>query len=389
MTSTKDCYLKNLVFILFLTLLFSCKQEKKISLPKVSRVEPIKMVHAKGFSLDLSESGVTYIKITSPWQNAETAFTYALVPKEIAAFTSLNKDDYDAIISVPVERIVVTSTTHIPVLEALGVEGSLVGFPNTDLISSEKTRKRIADGSVKELGNNEAINTELTISLQPDLVVGFGVNNQNRAYETIKKSNISVVYNGEWTEETPLGKAEWIKFFAPFFHKEAMADSIFKEIETSYNKTKLLTEKVKTKPTVLTGGLYKDVWHVAGGNSWMARFLKDAKTDYLWAGTENTGSIPLSIESVLAKGQKAEFWLNPSMLTNYTEMEHANGHYLQFDAFKQKNVYSNTIAKGVTGGLLYYELAPNRPDLVLKDLIHIFHPELLPDHVLLFFKPLP
>ena len=345
--------------------------------------------YAKGFTIDKSEAGITTIKITSPWPNAETAFTYALVPKEIAAFTRLNKDKYDAIITVPVERIVVTSTTHIPALEALGVGNSLVGFPNTNLISAEKTRKRITDGSIQELGNNEAINTELTISLNPDVVVGFGVNNQNKAYETIKRSNIPVVYNGEWTEETPLGKAEWIKFFAPFFQKEILADSIFKKIETSYKKTKLLVQDIKTKPTVLTGGLYKDVWHVAGGKSWMAQFLKDAQTEYLWSETKDTGSIPLSVESVLSKAQKAEFWLNPSMLTSYSDMEHANRHYLQFDAFKQHNVYSNTIAKGVTGGLLYYELAPNRPDLVLKDLIRIFHPELLPDHVLLFFKPLP
>lgn len=374
-------------FILILIFFISCKTEKKEVLPTESKSKISEIDYAKGFTIEKSTSGLTTIKISSPWPDAETAFTYALVPKDKMASMILNKDTYDAIVAVPVEKLVVTSTTHIPSLEALGVADRLVGFPNTDLISSENTRKRIDEGSVKELGNNESLNTEIVIGINPELVVGFGVNNQNKAYETLKRSNIPVVYNGDWTEESPLGKAEWVKFFAPFFQLEIKADSIFKSTETSYNEAKTLAEKATEKPTVLTGGLYKDVWHVAGGKSWMAQFLKDAKADYLWATNNETGGLALSLESVLETSEKADYWLNPSMLTSYQEMEKANRHYTQFAAFDNKKVYSNTITKGTTGGLLFYELAPNRPDLVLKDLIHIFHPELMPNHQLFFFKP--
>jgi len=380
--------LKKILFIVILTFVISCKTDKKEVLPTASKAETSEIKYAKGFTIEKSASGLTIIKISSPWPGAETAFIYALVPKDKIASMTLNKDAYDAIIAVPVEKLVVTSTTHIPSLEALGVADRLVGFPNTDLISSEHTRKRIDSGAVKELGNNESLNTEIAIGMNPEVVVGFGMNNQNRTYETLKRSNIPVVYNGDWTEESPLGKAEWIKFFAPFFQMEVKADSIFKSIETSYNQAKNIAKEATEKPTVLTGGLYKDVWHVAGGNSWMAQFLKDAQADYLWAETNETGGIALSIESVLETADTADFWLNPSMFTSYQEMEKANRHYTQFTAFDNKKVYSNTISKGATGGLLYYELAPNRPDLVLKDLIHVFHPELLPDHQLLFFKPL-
>lgn len=388
MTFIKFISLKKILFILSVYIFFGCKEEKKENSPVLEKQKTTTILYAKGFSIKKENSGITTIKVTSPWPNAETAFTYALIPKEIAAYTTLNKDAYDAIIIVPVERIIVTSTTHIPVLDALGVENTLVGFPNTDLISSVKTRKWIENGHIKELGHNENINTEVSLALEPDLVVGFGMNNQNKGYETLKRSNIPVLYNGDWTEENPLGKAEWIKFFAPFFHKEKEAEQLFKNIEASYNKTKELALKASSKPTVLTGGLYKDVWHVAGGNSWMAQFLKDAQTDYLWKDTQQTGGIAVSLESVLDIAEKAEFWLNPSMLVSYDEMKLANRHYQKFDAFSTKKVYSNTIAKGPTGGLLYYELAPQRPDIVLKDLIYIFHPELLPNHKLVFFKPL-
>ncbi len=381
---------KTFFFVLLVTLI-SCKTDKKKqSHSTISQETPLQagdVAYAKGFEIEKS-GDLTIIKVSSPWPDADNGFTYALVPKNKMASITLDRDAYDAIVAVPVEKMVVTSTTHIPSLEALGVADRLVGFPNTALISSKETRKRIEEGMVKELGNNESINTEMVIDLSPEIVVGFGINNQNRAYETIKRSNIPVVYNGDWTEQSPLGKAEWIKFFAPFFELEEKAERLFSTIENNYNKTKKIVEHVEQRPTVLTGGLFKDVWHVSGGNSWMAQFLNDAKTDYLWADSDDTGGIALSLESVLAKASKADFWLNPSMLTSYNAMKEANRHYTQFDAFKNQRIYSNTIAQGETGGLLYYELAPNRPDLVLKDLIHIFHPELLPQHELFFFKPL-
>ncbi|MBT8293257.1 MAG: ABC transporter substrate-binding protein, partial [Eudoraea sp.] len=154
------------------------------------------------------------------------------------------------------------------------------------------------------------------------------------------------------------------------------------------NTTKELAKKGVKRPSVLSGALYKDVWYLPGGNSWASKFLEDANTHYPWSDSEQTGSLNLSIESVLAKGQDTDFWISPSQFTSYEEMKKANVHYLQFEAYKNKNIYTFANTKGATGGLLYYELAPNRPDLVLKDLIHIFHPMLLPDHKLFFFKPL-
>ncbi|TMM53681.1 ABC transporter substrate-binding protein [Maribacter algarum] len=380
--------LKKLLFILSLVFLFSCKQQKKEKFPDITPIKQGEIEYAKGFSIERSTNGITIIKITSPWPNAESAFTYALISRQKLASISLNKDEYDAIITVPVEKVVATSTTHIPALEALGVEDKLIGFPDTKYISSQKTRKRIDSGLIKELGNNESINTEMVLEMNPDVVVGFSINNQNKTYETIQRSNIPVVYNGDWTEETPLGKAEWIKFFAPFFEKEVMADSIFSQIKDSYLEAKILAKTAKQPPTVLSGAMYKDVWYLPAGKSWAAQFLADANANYLWKNTSGTGSLSLSWETVLEKSKTADFWIGPSQFTTYKSMSEASPHYQQFDAFQNKKVFTFSSTKGDTGGLLYYELAPQRPDLVLKDLIHIFHPELLPEYQNLLFKPL-
>ncbi|MDO6604751.1 ABC transporter substrate-binding protein [Arenibacter palladensis] len=378
---------KALLF-LFLLCIYSCKQPKKETISSTFLTLPTNIDYAQGFTIEKTSPDVTIIRVSSPWPESEESFTYALVPKEKFSTITLNSDEYNAIIGVPVQNIVVTSTTHIPALEALGEANKLIGFPDTKYISSPKTRKRINEGLVQELGNNESLNSEMVIALNPEVVVGFSINHENKAYETIQRSNIPVVYNGDWTEETPLGKAEWIKFFAPFFQKEKEADSIFNSIKDNYNNAKVLAEKAKNRPKVLSGALYKDIWYLPGGKSWASTFIEDANAEYLWNSNTSTGSLSLSLESVIERGHDADFWISPSQFGSYSELREANRHYTQFSAFRNKNVFTYANSKGETGGLLYFELAPNRPDLVLKDLIYIFHPELLPNYAPTFFKPL-
>ena len=380
--------MKQLFFFTFLLFISSCKQQKKEALPLAAPATSININYANGFAIEKQSSGLIVVKIVSPWPDADSSFTYALVPKEKQAIITLNKDEFDAIISVPIENIVVTSTTHIPALEALGVLDKLIGFPDTEYISSKAARARIVSGQIIELGVNESLNTEAVLALKPEMVVGFAVTGKNSSYETLKRSNIPVVYNGDWVEETPLGKAEWIKFFAPFFGKEDQANTIFNEIEQSYLNAKKLAATAKTSPTIISGALYKDVWYLPGGKSWAANFLQDANAKYLWQDTSQNGSLSLSWESVLDVAQQADYWVAPAQFTSYAEMETASPHYKQFEAFQDKKIYTFANTIGETGGTLYYELAPQRPDLVLKDLIHILHPGLLPDHKPYFFKPL-
>lgn len=377
--------MQKLYFFIGIFLFFSsCKENEKSTLTTEFIKEKVEVSYAKGFKINNFKSHKE-IELINPWPGANVTFKYALIEK---GATLLSSEKFDAVIEIPVSNIVVTSTTHIPSLEMLGVSEALVGFPNRDYISSETTRKRIDDGKIIELGKNEDINTEVLIDLSPDVVVGFAVDGNNSAFNIIKTTGIPVVYNSDWTETTPLGKAEWIKFFGALFDKQKEADSIFNRIESQYNAAKKIASKAISKPTVLSGAMYKDVWYLPQGNSWAAQFIKDAHGDYLWKETEGTGSLSLNLESVLEKGKEAQFWLGPAQFISLQQLNDAHTVYSQFEAFKNKEVFSFTSKKGATGGVLYYELAPNRPDLVLKDIIKILHPELLKDHQLYFFSHL-
>ena len=375
---------KPFLLISILFVLFACKNEQESPSIVNEQTKNTNIEFAKGFDISYYE-GYKVITLKNAWPGAEKEFKYALIDNGTVLDSPEN---YDAIVTVPIDEIVVTSTTHIPSLEMLEVDKSLIGFPNLDYISSEATRKRITDNQITELGRNQDINTEVLIEINPDLVVGFAVDGNNKTLSNIKKTGIPVVYNSDWTETSPLGKAEWIKFFAAFYNKEAEANRLFTEIKNEYQKAKKLALQAKSSPTVLSGAMYKDVWHLPQGQSWAAQFISDANGNYIWKDTKGTGSFSLSLESILDKAEHAEIWIGPSYYTNLNQLQEAHAVYKQFDAFKNNEVYSFTNKVGETGGLLYFELAPNRPDIVLKDIIKILHPELLPDYEFYFFDKL-
>jgi iron complex transport system substrate-binding protein len=372
------------VLVLFLLCFISCKEASKTEKKTVSNVsESVELKYATGFEINKFD-GYSIVQLNSPWPNAEKQFKYVLLEKGGAVPKNI---EYDALVHVPLEKVVVTSTTHISLLEALGEEHKLVGFPNTKYISSPKTRQLIKEQKVVELGENESINTELLLDMEPDAVIGFAINGNNKTFRTIQNAGIPVLYNAAWIEKNILGRAEWIKFFGCLFQKEKLADNIFKKIESEYNMAKDIATSIDEKPTVLAGSMFKDIWHVPYGNSWAAQFITDAGGDYIWKDSKGSGSISLNIESVLDKAQQADYWITLGTETSKTQLNDRNVHYKQFEAFEKGRTFIAN-ATGETGGLLFYELGPNRPDLILKDLISVFHPELVPNHQLVFYSQL-
>ncbi|AWI25827.1 ABC transporter substrate-binding protein [Flavobacterium pallidum] len=378
----KKNFLKFLLLLL-VSLSFSCaKNEKPAKAGMPSGTNVIK--YAKGLAISHYE-GFSIVKVTNPWPKANKDYTYILykkntvIPDSLKQFTS---------VQVPIKSVVVTSTTHIPSLDMLGVENSLVGFPNLGYISSEKIRTRIEARQIKELGSNQSLNTEVLIGLSPDVIVGYGIDNNNPTLDNLQRAGLKVLLNGDWNEQTPLGKAEWIKFFGTLYDKDAEAEKLFSAIEKEYNTTMAMVKKVKTKPTVLAGAVYENQWYLPEGNSWGAQFIAQAGGDYLWEDSKGTGSLSLPFEVVFEKAKNARFWIGPGQFTSLKEMADANANYKAFDAYKNKTIYSFSSKKGKTGGIIFYELAPNRPDLVLKDMVKILHPELLQDYKLYFFEQL-
>ena len=378
----KSIFLR-IVLSLLLLPFFGCKQNNTISGDTMA-FSKNSIQYAKGLKI-YKHLGFSIVKITNPWPEAKEGFTYILQEKNGIVPDSLKQFPT---ISIPIQSIVVTSTTHIPALELLGVENTLVGFPDTAYISSVKTRRLIDAGKVREVGVNENLNTEVLIDMKPDVIVGFGLNNSNPTLDNLQKSGLKVMLNGDWTEQTPLGKAEWIKFFGALYGLDSKANTLFSKIEKEYNSTLALAKKATTKPTVLSGAMYQKIWYIPQGESWVSLFLKDARSNYLWSNTKGIGSLTLPFEVILEKAKDADFWIAPGDYSSLKQMSDSNPHYSQFDSFKNKKVYSYAVNKGEKSGIIYFEWSPTRPDWVLKDLIKIFHPELLPHHKLFFFTKL-
>ena len=359
----------SLFFVLFVCV--QCRKNPQVS-DQDEKVRKNDIQFAHGFSLQRFR-GFSILKVVNPWPNSIKSYIYILKQKNGIVPDSLSQN---IIINVPIKTVIVTSTTHIPSLEMLGVGNSLVGFPNLNYISSKKIRARIDAGQIAELGNSQSLNIEKTIELSPSVFVGYGIDNNNPMLDNLEKSGQKILLNGDWNEETPLGKAEWIKFFGALYRLDNKAKIIFDKIVADYEKTKIIAAKANSRPTVLAGAMFQDVWYMPKGKSWGSLILADANAQYLWAETIGTGSLNLNFETVLERGQKANFWIQ-GQFTTFDEMKKSNKHYSQFESFQNQNVYTFGSKKGKTGGILYYELAPNRPDLVLKDIVKILHPELL------------
>lgn len=357
----------------------SSSQATFIPVPSKNQIE-----FATGFELyDYSDFKILKIKHTSPESDQEQ--TYILRTRHTQLVDSLSQ--YESV-TIPLQSVIVTSTTHLPSLEMLGVENTLIGFPGLNYISSDNIRDLIEQNKIKEVGQNERINTEIVIDLDPAMVISFAINQNNQTLENLRKAGIQVMLNGDWNEKHPLGKAEWIKFFGALYDKDQEAHEIFENIKAEYHKAKNLAKNATSKPSVITGNMYQDVWYLPKGDSWSAIMLADANTYYHWSETTGTGSLAFSFEEVYDSAQDAEYWIGAGAYSSLEQMLVSNPHYKEFNAFKQKNVYSYSSKTGSTGGVIYYELGPNRPDLVLKDIIKITHPELLPEYELHFFEQL-
>ncbi|MGC1632676.1 MAG: ABC transporter substrate-binding protein [Gelidibacter sp.] len=380
--------MKQLSILLLFLIFINCKENKGLEQSLQSTTnEKSSISYAEGFTIENHE-GYKILEIKSPWPKSDKSFRYLLLSNEMASKIKLDKRDYDGVIIIPVQKIVVTSTTHIPGLELLNAENTLIGFPDLKYVSSKKTRALIDKGSIRELGKNESINTEVLLELRPELVIGFGIDGNNKTFENIQKAGIPVIYNGDWVEKSPLAKAEWIKFFGVLYNKEKEADAVFKSIETDYLEAKKIAQNAPKKPTVLSGAMYKDIWYLPSGTSPEAKLLRDANANYLWSETTEQGSLSLNFEVVFDKAKDADIWISPSYYSSLDAIEKANAHYTQFKAFQTKEVYSFVNTTGETGGVLYFESGMARPDLVLKDLIKICHPELLEDYTPYFFNRL-
>lgn len=291
------------------------------------------------------------------------------------------------VIEIPVRSIFTSSTTQLPALEILGLLDRLTGVAQAEFVSSEAVRAMLHADQLVVFAPTYAVDAELVLAAQPDLLMTSGF--WDDAYDIIQNSGTAIGHNADWVESSPLGRAEWVKFISLFFDREAEAEVWYQQVRADYEAAKALAADVERRPTVHTGQVWGGIWYASGGRSYVAQLLADAGADYVWADDDSTGSMELDIEAQLAQANDAEFWLHAaSWWANADAALAEDSRYGEFASFQNGNVWNPTLAINEQGGNDFFESGSVRPDLVLRDLIAILHPDLLPDHEFIFYQQL-
>lgn len=370
------------VFFSVISSFSACKEKKSEGAKKL---EEVGLSYASGFTISKGND-FWEVEVTNAWTGADRIFRYLILEEN----AEKPEGNFDAVIQLPVKRVVLTSTTQIPHLDLLNEMNLLVGFPNHDLISSANAWALIDAGGVQDLGDGPAANTEMVIDIAPDLVMVSTMGEDLKYLDLLAQADIPAVINGEYVEQHPLGRAEWIKFTGVLLGKYEEAKVVFEKVEKDYLEAGKLSDAIvdSLRPTVLSGVLYQDIWYAPGSESWGAKILQNAGGNYIFSGQKGTGSVQLNYEIVLENAQEADFWIGSADFPDLQTMGNSEPRYRAFRAFQAGNVFSYTQKRGREGGLEYFELGYMRPDLILKDLVKILHPDLLPGYELYFYRQL-
>ena len=280
------------------------------------------------------------------------------------------------IIKLNSERAAVFSATQLNALDKLSLLGHVIGITEGEYINNRHIKEKLEKGEIIELGANNHFFIEKIMSVQPDYI--FYSPYKFTAKHPLKVTGIPLIPFYDYHENTPLGRAEWVKFSAAFFDGYARADSLFKDIERQYTTYRSLTKDVASKPTVFSDKYFNGQWYVPGGKSYIATLFKDAGADYLWKDDQHTGSFPLDYEIVYSKAYEADFWRivgSYDDIPSYDALAEENSLYENFKAFKTKHVLWCDAQKTA-----YFERSSLEPHLVLADLIFAFHPKVLPGY---------
>lgn len=330
----------------------------------------------------LKNKDFTQVELRNPWDTLKTLQTYILVNKNKHVTNNLPKG---TVIKTPLRRSVVYSSVHCALLDELDAIESISGVCDLEYINHNRIKELCDNGHIADCGSSMNPDIEKIIDLNADAVLLSPFENSG-GYGRIESIGIPIIECADYMETSPLGRAEWIKFYGMLMGKEKEADSLFNNIEEQYLTLKAKTQNVEYRPTVISELKYSSAWYVPGGQSTMARLINDAGANYIFSYTKGSGSIPLSFETVLDKGQKADFWLikyNQNTDKTYSELENDYSPYKNFDAWKNKRIFGCN-----TSYVNYYEETPFHPESLLRDLIIVFHPELMNNEATKYFTPI-
>jgi iron complex transport system substrate-binding protein len=295
-----------------------------------------------------------------------------------------------ASIPIPVRRLACLSSTHIGFLSELDALDIVAGVTTRRHIANRWIRERISDGRVDEVGEGAQLDLEKLLTIEPDLVLAFGVSEADLSFaHRLTAAGVPVVFCAEYLEATPLGRAEWIKFFGLLTGRWEQAESRFRDIKGNYRRLAEQARSMQPRPSVLVNADFQGVWYMPGGQSYMARFLRDAGARYLWEDDASARVLRLDFEQVLTRARDADVWINVGVWRTLAEGSSNDARYSLFRPFREKQVFNHRRPMGADEGNDFFERGVARPDLVLADLVKIFHPSCVASHDFVWYERLP
>lgn len=289
------------------------------------------------------------------------------------------------VVRTPVRSLFSASTTHLPSLEALGELDVLTGVASKAFISSPAAQERAASPDVTEFSPAGTTDAEKVIAAKPDVLVTAGYDDP--AYATLRDAGVPVLADAEFLESDPLGRAEWIKYFAALTGTEQKAADTFATIRDAYRSIAASVADAPAVDTVLSQP-YQGVWSVPAGGSYAGRLVSDAGGTWPWATTKTTGSVDTDLETVFDRSGTAATWASSANWTTKAEALKEEPRFAEFTAFSTGTVWAPSLQLTSAGGNNYFELGVLRPDLILGDLVAILHPDLAPGHSFTFYQQL-
>ncbi len=375
--------LKVFLSLLVCSFALSCHQKKtttsNFELENLTRLE---VKYAKGFALFKTDDHFV-LQVLNPFRDSKDTLHY-LIGNKPEQF----EDDSYRKIKWPLTNVVLLAGSHAAFFDQLGKADIITGVSTRSYFYNSTIQQNTINGKTTELGFGQNLNMEKLIVLNPQLMVLSGMASADVVrYAVAAEAGTAILPASEWQELHPLGRAEWIKVFGALTGNYEKAEAVFTEAEERYLDLK---EKIVpgTAPKVLVNAPYKDLWWLPGGKSYMSTLIADAGGDYLWSDNPDAAGVQSDIEAVFHRARRADVWLNPSHFFTLKSLVAQDERYAEFLALREGEVYNIHGQMNDAGGNDYYELGMVRPDMVLADLIKIFHPELLPEHQLHFYKKL-
>jgi iron complex transport system substrate-binding protein len=365
--------------IIIALLTYACAPTEKTNAEKIinnTKASENLVKHSKYFSITRLANGYD-LAINTPYAN------------EAKHYLLTENNEVNTTIKIPCNKMVLLSSMYCSMITALGNADKVIAIDNINYQTENEIINRFHSGKIKQVNVNQHLDLESLIQLKPDVIIDYSnFYQKENTPSIISKANIKSILFHDYLETSPLARAEWIKVIGILCNNYSLADSLFQQIESNYHHYQSIAAKVKEKKSVFCETEYNGSWYTPGGKSYMAELIQDAGGNYIFSTDTNKGSIPYPFETIFNKAKTADVWINVGQVNSKQALLDQNPKYNWFKAFNTNAIYNNNKIVNKNGGNAIWNRGAIEPHLVLKDLIKLLYPELLPNDTLKYYQKL-